>query len=56
MFVREGWEGSARCSIDERGLERGRGGINVLSVSSILDAQSTVSIPSVDFYRLLSGP
>jgi hypothetical protein len=56
MFVRERWEGSARCSIDEGGLERGRGGTNELSVSSILDAQSAVRILCVDFYRLQSGP
>jgi len=40
MFVLEALKGSARCSIDEGGLERGRGGTKELSVSSILDAQS----------------
>ena len=41
MFVRVGWRGSARCSIDDGGFDRDRGGINVFCVSSILDAQST---------------
>lgn len=40
MFVRVGSIGSARCSIDERGFDRDRGG-KALSVLSILDAQST---------------
>jgi len=43
MFVRVAWIGSARCSIDEGGFDRDRGGISVFSLSSILDAQSTKS-------------
>jgi hypothetical protein len=40
ILARSGCIGSARCSIEEGGLDRGRGGTNVFNVSSTLEAQS----------------